>query len=150
MSQTLSQTLRDTARQAVIDAVSEAAAYSHRRSHHKLHIYRDGEVGWTTHLNQSDDIIDRGAKHFAAVPSVICVGTGSYVCNCDYCNEVYSAVDEALAAEQGRKYDKSAKYADENEAILDAVADSDLSDLEACMLAEFDAIPAGYFQDEVL
>jgi hypothetical protein len=146
MSQTT--TLRETARQTVIDSVPERAANEHRRNYRKLHVYRDGDVHWTEHINHSDDIIDSGADHFAAIPSVACVGTGSYVCNCDYCNEVYSEQDEALAAEQGREYDKAAKYQDDEEAISDAVANSDLSDLEADMLAEFDQIPVGYFSDE--
>ncbi len=57
-------------------------------------------------------------------------------------------LDEVNAIEQGREYDKSAKYADDAEAIADAVANSDLSDCEADMLAEFEAIPVGYFIDE--
>jgi hypothetical protein len=141
-------TLRSTARQAVIKSVSEAAAYDHQRNYHKLHIDRDGDVRWTEHINQSDDIIDSGADHFAAIPSVAVAGTGSICCNCDYCDEVYYAEDEQLAKDQGRDYDRDAKYADEGEAIADAVANSDLSGLEADMLAEFDAIPAGYFNDE--
>ena len=140
--------LRSSARQTVIDSVSERATYEHKRNFHKLHVYRDGDVRWTEHINRSDDIIDSGADHFAAIPSVACVGTGSYTCNCDFRNEVYSEKDEAYAIEQGREYDKAAKYADDDEAIADAVANSDLSDLEADMLAEFDAIPAGYFSDE--
>lgn len=54
----------------------------------------------------------------------------------------------SYAIKQGWEYDKSAKYADADDAIADAVANSDLSDIEADMLAEFDAIPVGYFNDE--
>lgn len=141
-------TMRSAARQAVIDAATESATYAHHRNYHKLHVYRDGDVRWTEHIDQSEDIIDRDANHFEAIPSVACIGTGSCDCNCDYCSDVYYAEDEARAIEQGRKYDKSAKYADASEAIADAVANSDLSDLEADMLAAFDAIPAGYFNDD--
>jgi hypothetical protein len=140
--------LRSAARQSVIDSVSDCAAYGHQRNYHKLHIGRDGYVRWAEHINQSDDIIDSGAERFSAIPSVACAGTGSICCNCDYCDEVYYAGDEQLAKDQGHYYDRDAKYADEDEAIADAVANSDLSGLEADMLAEFDAIPAGYFNDE--
>jgi len=140
--------MRETARQAVIDAVNEAAAWGHRRNYHKLHVWRDGDVRWSEYINRTDDTIDRGADHFAAVPSVACEGTGSVTCNCDWCNEVYSAEDEARALDEDRVYHKDEKYKDQEAAIADAVADSDLSDLEAAMLAEFDRIPAGYFNDE--
>jgi len=124
VSQTI--TLREIAWQAIIDSVYEGAANGHRRNYHKLHIYRDGDVRWTEHIDRSDDIIDRAADHFAAIPSVACVGTGPYACNCDYCNEI----------------------GDKEEAIREAAANSDLSDLEAAMLAEFERVPTGYFDDE--
>jgi len=142
-------TLRSEARLKVIDSVAECADYEHRKTYHKLHVYRDGDVRWTQHLSQSDDIIDSGAARFQAVPSVACVGTGSHCCNCDYCDDVYYPEAEALAIEQGRKYDKDSKYADDDAAIADAVANSDLSDMEADMLEHFDTIPAGYFGDEI-
>jgi hypothetical protein len=148
MTHTNEATVRFTARQAVIDSVSERASYEHQPHFHKLHIYRDGGVHWTVSINQSDDIIDSGAGHFAAIPSVACVGTGSYACNCEFCNDVYSAQDEAYVIEQGRKYDKLAKYGDHTEAIAAAVGESDLQNLEDDMVAKFDQIPAGYFFDE--
>ena len=143
-----SGSLRSAARQAVIDAVAVRAAHEHQRNFHKLHIYRDGHLRWSEHINQSDDIIDSRADQFGPIPSVACVGTGTHSCNCEYCNEVYSATDEAYAIEQGEEYDKSTKYADRYEAIADAVANADLSELEADMLAQLDAIEIGYFDDE--
>ena len=143
-----SGSLRSAARQAVIESVAERVGYEHKRNFHRLHVFRDGSVQWSEHRNQSDDIIDSGSDQFAPVPSVACVGTGSCSCNCDYCSEVYSAVDEAYAIEKGQEYDKAAKYADSEEAIADAVANTDTFDLEADMLAQFDAIEIGYFDDE--
>lgn len=146
---TIKTSLRETARQRVIDNVSECAAYQHRHHYHKLHIHRNGDVEWTNHINTTDDFIDRDADHFAPIPSVATVGTGSYACNCEYCNMVYHERDEAFAKENDRPYDRTEKYETQEEAIADAVADSDLSDLEADMLAEFDRrISAGYFDDE--
>lgn len=52
------------------------------------------------------------------------------------------------ARENGGENDKSTRYADDEEAIADLVAESDLSNLEADMLAEFDWILLGYFEDE--
>lgn len=140
--------LRAAARQAVIDNVRERATLEHRKNYHKLHVYRDGDVDWTEHINRSDDIIDRDAKHFAPIPSVACVGTGSCACNCDFCDMIYSEVDEAFALENGREYDKSSKFQTQEDAITDAVAESDLWELEADMLREFNEIPVGYFNDE--
>lgn len=136
------QTLRSIAQQAVIEAVTDRAAYEHMPNYYKLHVYRDGAVGWTEHIDRLSDIIDSHAEHFAAVPSVCCVGTGSYACNCEYCNARISALhsdDEPIP--QGC-------YETRDEAIQAAVADSDLSGLEADMLAQLDAIPLGYFNDE--
>ena len=142
------ETLRIKARQAVIAAVPDAATHQHRPNYHKLLIERDGTANWTEFLNKWEDLIDSDAYGFAAVPSVACVGTGAVVCNCEHCNDVYNAVDEARAIEEGREYDRSEKYATAEEAISDAVANSDLDSLEIDMLAEFEAIPLGYFDDE--
>jgi hypothetical protein len=133
-------TKREQARQEISDQVADVAAQEHRPNYRKLHIRRDGTADF--------DLIDDKAEHFAAIPSVACVGTGGYACNCDYCNEVYCAADEARAAEDGRKYDREAKYETQEDAISDAVGDSDLSDLEARMLAALDEIEVGYFDDE--
>jgi hypothetical protein len=140
--------MRSTARQCVIESVTERAGYEHRSNYHKLHIRRDGSVNWLEIINKSDDIIDDQADHFRAVRSVACVGTGSFACNCDFCSEVYHPLDETLAIEAGRKYDRAAKYDSVAEAITEAISNSDLTGIEADMLAEFDAIPAGYFDDE--
>ncbi len=77
--------IRETAREAVIAEAATRCAYEHTRNYWKLHIFRDGEVQWDEYADQHSDIIDRGAKGFAAVPSVARVGTGSCYCNCDYC-----------------------------------------------------------------
>jgi len=145
---TETKTLRSAARELVAESVTEAAALSHERNYHKLHIRRDGSVNWSESINRSDDIIDDRADEFAAVPSVITTGTGSFACNCDHCEDVYDAADEAMAVEQGREYDKAAKYASRADAIADAVSESDLTDIENAMLAAFDEIPEGYFDDE--
>jgi len=144
----MENTLRTTARELIVASVTECAEYDHMRNYRKLHVYRDGSINWSECINKSDDIIDSQAEGFQAVQSVACVGTGSIDCNCDYCNEVYNAESEAFAHERGREYDKSTKYDSQAEAIADAVSNSDLSGLEADMLAEFDSIPVGYFNDE--
>lgn len=137
-------TLRDTARELVIKQVSAAARKEHERNYEKLHIYRDGSVSWFECINKTDDLIDSEASHFAAVPSVITVGTGSCGCNCDYCNEVYDAeVEENALAD-----DEDAKYESVSDAIDDAVLNSDTEDMEASMLVRFDEIETGYFDDE--
>jgi hypothetical protein len=120
--------LRLTAHQNIIDSVTEAASKGHERNYEKLHVRRDGSVSWFESINASDDIIDGHADHFCAVPSVVTVGTGSYACNCDYCED--------------KGYETRA------DAIADAVAESDIAFLEESMLKALDGIPAGYFNDE--
>lgn len=119
---------RDTARQNVIDSVNEAARKSHGRNYEKLHVLRDGTVSWFESINRTDDIIDPEAGGFQAIQSVGTYGTGSFGCNCDHCQD--------------------AGYASKEEAVDDAVW-CDQSDIETAMLAALDAIPAGYFADEV-
>jgi hypothetical protein len=148
MAQT--QTLRETARRAVIGEVPEAARRQHLGHYHKLHVRRDGSIHWFVAPYQSSDIIDNQADHFCAVKSVYSTGCGSCACNCDYCDAVYDGDDEARAIEDGRKYDRAAKYETEDEAIADSVGDSDLGDLEDTMVAALDAIEIGYFEDEDL
>ena len=147
MTQT-ANTLRTTARDLVIEQVSAAATKDHERNYEKLHIRRDGTISWTESIDKYGDIIDSGADHFAAIPSVITVGTGSCSCNCDYCDEVYNADEEANALADGRKYDRDNKYDSDADAIADAVSNSDLEDMETDMLARFDEIETGYFDDE--
>jgi hypothetical protein len=121
-------TVRDLAKQNVKDSVTEAASKDHERNYEKLHVRRDGTVSWFESINKSDDLIDRQASDFRAVPSVITVGTGSVICNCDHCqDEGYETIADA---------------------IYDAVSNSDLSDIEERMLRELDAIEMGYFDDE--
>src|SRR5208337_319090 len=141
-------TIRKTARELVIEQVSAAATKAHERNYEKLHINRDGSINWSECINKSDDVIDRYADHFSAVPSVITVGTGSFGCNCDYCDEVYNADVEASCLWIEGKYDRDNKYDSYADAIADAVSNSDLSDLESSMLASFDSIEIGYFDDE--
>ena len=145
-------TATTTIRQTIIDSISDRAAEyehkSHELNYEKLHVYRDGELRWTESINASDDIIDSEAEGFAAIPSLATTGAGSCSCNCDYCNEVYSAKAEEYAIEQGRKYVRDEKYATHEDAINDAVANSDLSDIETMMLEALDEIPVGYFRDE--
>jgi hypothetical protein len=144
----MSTTLRETAKAAILEEVSQAERYSHQRNYQKLHVRRDGTVNWFESINTSDDLIDSQAKGFQAIQSVHTTGTGSYACNCAWCNEVYHPDVEALAQEQGRAYDRSAKYETYEEAINAAVCDSDLSGIEEGMLKAFEDIPAGYFDDE--
>ena len=142
-------TMRDTARRFVIeDEIAERLRLEHERNYHKLHVHRDGTVGWSEYNNESSDTIDDRAEGFAAIPSVAMVGTGSYVCNCDHCNQVFNADDQERAIEDGREYDKDAKYATREEAVVDAVVNSDTAEVEEDMLRAFDAIPTGYFDDE--
>jgi hypothetical protein len=125
------KSLRDAAREAIQDAVTEAARQSHQRNYHRLHIWRDGTITWDEFLDQSSDTIDCEADQFAPVPTITMQGTGGFRCNCDYCESA-----------------KRGEYQSQEKAIDDAIADSDLSDLETGMLKALDAIPAGYFADE--
>lgn len=75
-------------------------------------------------------MIDSGAKGFAAVPSVARVGTGSYLCNCDHCEGPFTDTWT------------------QEDAIQQAVEDSDVADVERVMLEAFDKIHIGYFNDE--
>jgi hypothetical protein len=140
--------LREIAREAVIGQVQQAERYSHQRNYEKLHVRRDGTVSWFETINESSDLIDDQAETFCAIESVITTGTGSYACNCDWCNEVYHPDLEKLAQEQGRPYDRSSKWDTQEDAIEAAVSDSDLTGIEAGMLQRFDAIAEGYFNDE--
>ena len=141
-------TLRNAARQLVSDSTIEAATKNHQQNYEKLHVGRDGTVSWFESINKLDDLIDREAGGFQAIPSVITVGTGSYMCNCDYCEEVYNADEEAYAKEQGDEYDKDEKYETVTDAIADAVGNEDQTETEESMLKSFDDIPVGYFSDE--
>lgn len=120
-------TARETARQNIIDSVREAATKSHERNYEKLHVLRDGTVSWFETTSTSSDIIDREASGFQAVPNVGIFGTGSFECNCDYCN------------------DKS--YSSRSEAIADAI-DEELGEIESQMVYALDKIEVGYFADE--
>lgn len=142
-------TFREIARQGVIDSVSDAATKMHERNYKKLHINRDGTVSWFECINKSDDLIDGKADGFQAIRSVVTVGTGSTDCNCDHCNEVYSVLDEKTAKDQGREYNADEKYQTYEDAIANAVGDSDLSELEGDMLSKLDHIEIGYFSDEI-
>ena len=132
------------------DLAAEASAYSHQRNYHRLHARRDGSTSWTEAINSTDDLIDSGADHFAPVPSLTVQGVGSYYCDCDYCNEVYNADDEARAIAEGRKYARADKYGSQADAIADSVADGDNSCIEDEMQESLDAIPIGYFDDEAI
>lgn len=124
--------LRQMARQYVIDSVTECATKSHEQDYNKLHVWRDGTVSWSESFSKSDDIIDRQASDFRAVESVACVGTGSLVCNCPHC--------DLVGTPNG--------YTTQAEAVRDSIGEYGTGDVEEGMLAEFDAIPAGYFDDE--
>ena len=149
-TQTATTTIRETARQSVIEQATEYCRLSHERDYSKLHVYRDGSVRWNEFNNESSDIIDSDADHFCAIQSVATVGTGSYCCNCQHCNEVYNAVEEERAIEDGRKYDKDSKYATFAEAITDAIGASDIGEVEEMLAKNFDAIEVGYFTDEAV
>jgi hypothetical protein len=125
---TATETLRDKVRAAIIDEVPERAAREHRRNYHRLHIWRDGTVSWSEYIDQHSDTIDSQADHFCAVKSACLVGTGSYLCNCDYCeDDGFETVEEAIA---------------------NAVCDGDNNQIEADMLDALDQIEIGYFDDE--
>lgn len=148
--ETQATTLRSAAQAAISEQLTEAARKGHERNYEKLHVYRDGSLSWFESIDKNSDLIDGEADGFAAIPSLITVGTGSYACNCDYCNMVYSATDEANALADGRKYyAREDMYSTTDEAIADAVANSDLDDLERTMLDALDEIPVGYFDDEL-
>jgi hypothetical protein len=159
-------TLRSTARDLVIEQVSAAARKSHERNYEKLHVRRDGTVSWFESISKSDDLVDdeAGTRSISAIPSVITVGTGSYGCNCDFCDHVFDKGNEDSRAERARdraaegdeeraeaearrEYERES-YATEAEAIAEAVASSDLEYIEGEMLDGFDSIAIGYFDDE--
>ena len=125
---TQTTTLRTQAEELVRQSALEAAQKSHEKNYEKLHVRRDGTVSWFESINHSDDLIDDEAEHFCAIRSVITVGTGSYACNCDHCE------DEG--------------YESKADAIADAISDGAISDYEDQMVAAFTEIPVGYFDDE--
>jgi hypothetical protein len=141
-------TLREKATQNIVASAPEYAAYEHERNYRKLHVRRDGSVAWSEFIDRHSDLIDEQAQGFAAVPSVATVGTGSCMCNCDYCISVYDAAEEATAIEDGREYKREEKWESRAEAVREAVAASDLAGIEEMMLARLDEIPQGYFNDE--
>jgi hypothetical protein len=127
-------TLREKAIEMIQASVTEAATKDHQRNYEKLHVLRNGTVSWFESINKSDDIIDQHADGFAAIPSVVTVGTGGYGCNCDHCNEIGKTIDgEVVTAE---------------DAIYNCVSDSDLSGLDSRMVDAVDEIEIGYFDDE--
>ena len=131
--------IRQTAIEAIQAEVSTACANEHRRNYHRLHVRRDGTVDWSEYADQHSTLIDDSAKakarsaSISAIPDVIRVGTGSYACNCDYCNAV----------------GKPEGYQTDDDAIADAVGAADTDEIEARMLAELERLcPVGYFDDE--
>lgn len=120
--------IRSVARELVIESVTEVQQKAHQRNYHKLHIYPNGMVNFFESINFRDDLIDRRAKVFRAIPSAITAGTGNYNCNCDYCQ------DET--------------YETKSEAIADAIANENSSETLEFMLKRFDEIEVGYFEDE--
>lgn len=129
---TESATLRETARAAVIAEVENAERKAHERNYERLHVWRDGKVSWFESIDRHSDIIDDQAEGFRAVESVCLVGTGSYSCNCDFC--------EMIGEENG--------YPDTAAAVADSISEHGTGDRESDMLAKFDAIEHGYFDDE--
>lgn len=123
MTTTQTTTARDTARAAVIAEVGNRITKEHERNFHRLHVWRDGSISWREYINESDDTIDRHAASFQPVPSVALVGTGSCKCNCDWC-------------------------ADGGTIDVTEIDGSALDDTETDMLAHFDEIQIGYFNDE--
>ena len=121
-------TLRTQAEELVRQSAKEAAEKSHERNYEKLHVHRDGTVSWFESIDRSDDLIDDGAGHFCAIRSVITVGTGTYACNCDHCED------------DG--------YETKADAIADAISDGAIPEYEEQMVAAFAVIPVGYFDDE--
>lgn len=121
-------TLREQAKESMQSEVTAAARKSHERNYEKLHIRRDGTVSWFESLNKSEDLIDREANGFKAVRSVITVGTGSVLCNCDFCED------------DG--------FVDRAEAIDAAITEHGTYQIEHDMEAAFEEIPQGYFHDE--
>src|ERR1035437_5996148 len=119
-------TLRATARQTVMDSVSACAGKRHEEAYQTLYVYRNGVVDWDWHYDQNEQRIDKWAKTLDTIPAVATVGTGSFRCNCDYCESVYSKEDEEHALECGKEYNKSEKYADYDGAISDCVSNDDL------------------------
>jgi hypothetical protein len=111
-----------------MDEITAAAAKEHQRNYQKLHVDRDGTVSWFESINRTDDLIDRNAPGFAAIASVITVGTGSVACNCDFCD------DEA--------------FANRDEAIDACIGEHGTQHIEDRMLEAFAQIPVGYFDDE--
>lgn len=134
-------TLRETAQGMIETVAREAAAYAHQQHYHRLHVRRDGSLTWMQALNKSDDLIDDRADHFAAIPSLGVWGTGSYRCNCNYCDTVipldgdgrwgievddarYMTLDAAAKAAGDGGYDCAAEVAhthDQEFAVLASV-----------------------------
>ena len=79
-----------TIRQAVANNLENHLANALRKAHElnyeTLYVDRDGEIWWSEEASADTHIIDREADEFAAIPSLIQVGTGSIRCNCDWCD----------------------------------------------------------------
>lgn len=123
MTTTKTTTAREIARAAVIAEVGNRITKDHELNYERLHVWRDGSISWREYINESDDTIDRHAASFQPVPSVALVGTGSCKCDCAWCAD-------------GATIDAS----DLDGSVLDEAQDD--------MLAQFDEIPTGYFDDE--
>jgi hypothetical protein len=143
-------TKREIAALGIEEAVAEAAAKEHARNYWTLHVHRDGGVSWSETFNSTDTLMETVNDRLVPRPAVLRgEGTGSFDCNCEYCNSVYNAEAEELALAEGRTYDRSNKWETREEAITECVNGGDWSDLEAAMLEELNKIPLGYFEDDL-
>ena len=119
-----------TIRQAVANNLENHLANALRKAHElnyeTLYVDRDGEIWWSEEASADTHIIDREADEFAAIPSLIQVGTGSIRCNCDWCSGP-NAVESTNEIEF---------ESDEFDAFL------------ARMTEALETIAVGYFRDE--
>jgi hypothetical protein len=113
---------RSSTRRLVIQYLRDAAMKQHAENYQRLYVQTDGSLHWAPSLESSGTGLCPGEM------CILTVGRGADQCSCDYCkNEGPETLQEA---------------------IEEAVELGQLKDLEWRMLAAFDGISNGYFDDE--
>lgn len=77
--------IRQQVEAGIEERLGEVLRKAHETNYETLYVSRDGQMWWSEEVSADTRIIDNEAETFAAVPSLIQVGTGSTPCNCDWC-----------------------------------------------------------------
>lgn len=145
------------------DYVSQVARKAHEQNYERLDCHRDGTLSWQEDVTADTRTIDDQAVEFAAIPTLAIVGTGSQGCECDWCNTCegcshvrgdllpgFARDDNSglvVNIETGKPCANCAGYCSTEPNDIDFESD-ELTQMQDEMLAELDAIHAGYFDDE--